>query len=321
MHSGPAPQTNSGASSRGRALRPYVFLVLANLFWAGNFVFAEGVVRELSPLQLTFYRWLLAAPLLIGLALVIERPRWRAALRHWKFQLGQSLLGVTGFTLFTYEALKLTSSVNAALTQAINPPMIVLCAALIFHTVPRKTTWLGLTLSLLGVSIVLLGPQLSAGSFSTESINGGVLLMLGAVVCWTLYSVLGRRNPSPPITSTAIQATFGVFVLLPVMAFTGFSVSLSAAGTVGLAYIVIFPAVLSLVLWNTAVRDVGPTRASGFLNLLPIFTAALAVTLGAELAWPQIIGGCLVIAGVFVTSRVPINRREVDAQTIGQTCV
>ncbi len=298
-----------------QTLKPYVFLVLANLFWAGNFVFAEGVVKELSPLDLTFYRWLFAAPLLIGLALVIERPNWRAALVHWRYQLVQSLLGVLGFTLLTYEALKLTSSVNAALTQAINPPMIVLCAALLFHSVPRATTWIGLAISLLGVSIVLLGPQLAAGSFSTESINGGVLLMLGAVLCWTLYSVLGRRNPSPPITSAAIQASFTVILLLPVMAFTGFAVSLSPAGATGLAYIVVFPAVLSLVLWNTAVRDVGPTRASGFLNLLPIFTAALAVALGAQLQWFQILGGCLVIAGVFVTSRVPINRHEVGVET------
>jgi drug/metabolite transporter (DMT)-like permease len=139
--------------------------------------------------------------------------------------------------------------------------------------------------------------------------------MLGAVACWTLYSVLGRRSPSPPITSTAIQASLGVIVLLPVMAFTGFAVNLSAAGASGLAYIIVFPAVLSLALWNTAVRDVGPTRASGFLNLLPIFTAALAVALGAELAWPQILGGCLVIAGVFITSRVPINRRETGVTT------
>ena len=31
----------------------YLFLALANLFWAGNYVFGEMVTREITPISLT----------------------------------------------------------------------------------------------------------------------------------------------------------------------------------------------------------------------------------------------------------------------------
>ena len=296
-------------NTAARRRRAYLFLVLGALFWAGNFVFAEAAVRELSPVLLTFYRWGFAAPMLIALAIFIERPVWRRALAQWKFHVLQSMLGIVFASFLCYEGLKLTSAINASLIQSINPATIVLLAAVMFRTPPSAKTWLGLILSLVGVTIVLAGPNL--GQLSPDALNSGVLLMLGTVVCWTLYSVLGRYDQSPPITSTAVQSSIAAIVLLPFAAVSGFAAPLTMNGYLQLAYIVIFPSVLALILWNLAVRDIGPTQASVYLNLMPIFTVALAVAFGAQLELPQIIGGGLVIAGVLVTSRAPINRREV----------
>lgn len=307
----------SAGTPAARRRRACVFLVLSALFWAGNFVFAEAAVRELSPLLLTFYRWGFAAPVLVVLAVMLERPVWRRALAQWKFHVLQSMLGIVFASFLCYEGLKLTSAINASLIQSINPATIVLFAAVMFRTPPSPHTWLGLILSLVGVTIVLAGPDL--GRLSPDALNSGVLLVLGTVLCWTLYSVLGRYDQSPPITSTAIQSSIAAVVILPFAAVAGFAAPVTAAGYLQLAYIVIFPSVLALILWNLAVRDIGPTQASVYLNLMPIFTVALAVTFGARLELPQIIGGCLVIAGVLVTSRAPINRREVFAPVSGDT--
>ena len=303
----------AGRLSAGRR-RAYLFLVLGALFWAGNFVFAEAAVRELSPVLLTFYRWGFAAPMLIGMAYFLERPVWRRALAQWKFHILQSMLGIVFASFLCYEGLKLTSAINASLIQSINPATIVLLAAVMFRTPPSAKTWLGLTLSLVGVTIVLAGPNL--GQLSLGALNSGVLLMLGTVVCWTLYSVLGRYDQSPPITSTAVQSSIAAIVMLPFAAVSGFAAPVTMNDYLQLAYIVIFPSVLALILWNLAVRDIGPTQASVYLNLMPIATVALAVAFGAQLELPQIVGGGLVIAGVLVTSRAPINRREVFASAL-----
>jgi drug/metabolite transporter (DMT)-like permease len=303
-----APALMSVGGSVSKRRRAYLFLVLSALFWAGNFVFAEAAVRELSPLLLTFYRWGFAAPVLVVMAVMLERPDWRRALRQWKFHLLQSMLGIVFASFLCYEGLKVTSAINASLIQSINPVTIVLFAAVMFRTPPSARTWLGLIVSLIGVAVVLAGPEL--GRFSPEALNSGVMLLLATVLCWTLYSVLGRYDQSPPITSTAVQSSIAAAVMFPFAAVSGFAAPLTGAGYLQLAYIVIFPSVLALVLWNLAVRDIGPTKASVYLNLMPIFTVALAVAFGDRLEFPQIIGGCLVIAGVLVTSYAPINRRE-----------
>ena len=62
--------------------RMYLFLALANLFWAGNYVFGEMVTREISPISLTFFRWAFAVLPLIALAWLVERPNWREARRR-----------------------------------------------------------------------------------------------------------------------------------------------------------------------------------------------------------------------------------------------
>jgi len=61
-----------------------LFLVLANIFWAGNYIFGKYVVAEMTPLQMTFSRWLIAVILLFPIAQWIERPNWREVWSRWK---------------------------------------------------------------------------------------------------------------------------------------------------------------------------------------------------------------------------------------------
>ena len=53
--------------------------VLAQLFWATNFIFAARLIDEFTPVELTTYRWLGALPLLLVIAWWLERPNWVAA--------------------------------------------------------------------------------------------------------------------------------------------------------------------------------------------------------------------------------------------------
>ena len=51
-----------------------MYLILANLFWAGNFVVGQSAMKTMDPLQLTFWRWVLAAAPLLLLAHFVDRP-------------------------------------------------------------------------------------------------------------------------------------------------------------------------------------------------------------------------------------------------------
>src|SRR6185436_9263781 len=135
----------------------YLFLALANLFWAGNYVFGEMVTREISPISLTFFRWAFAVLPLLALAWLIERPNWREAWREWKLHLLQSVLGLTGYTLLLYAALGLTGAVNAAVISAINPATIALAAAIFLHERLNRVQVLGIVVAFVGVTVVLTG--------------------------------------------------------------------------------------------------------------------------------------------------------------------
>lgn len=281
-------------------MTPFVFLLLATLFWAGNFLVGETAAGSMSPLELTFWRWTLAAGPLLLLASVIDRPDWRAALRQWRLLLLLSALGMSAYTLFLYAALGQTSALNAALITAANPALIVLLALVLFGQRPDGRAWAGLVLGLAGVLLVLTGGN-PAGLLALR-FNSGDLLMLASILVWGFYTILSRRVGIPAITSTALQAVLAVLCLLPAAVLTGAGLPEDGAGALSLAYIAVFPSVGSYLLWNLALRKVPPSTAGNFLNMIAVFTAVITVLLGRAVSGAQVLGGALVIGGVLLTS-------------------
>ncbi|WP_115717108.1 DMT family transporter [Gallaecimonas mangrovi] len=282
--------------------RVYVFLVLANLFWAGNYVFGKYVVAEMTPVQMTFVRWVLAIILLFPLAHFLEKPRWREVWRAWKVLLLLSFLGILGYNILLYEALRFTTPLNASLVNAINPALLALAAAALLGEKLSRINVLGLFISLAGVLLVLTRGRLL--QLFSISYNVGDVLMLAAIVVWTFYTLIGRRLQGiPPIAATAVSASLGMVVLLPFFLHSHFAFHLSTQATVGILYIALFPSVCSFALWNSAIRDVGAGRAGIFLNLLAVFTALLSLLVGQSINGPQLLGGALVIGGVYLTNR------------------
>ncbi|WP_166426740.1 DMT family transporter [Labedella populi] len=288
----------------------FVFLVLANLFWAGNFLFGSVVVDQLSPFLLTALRWAAAAPLLIVLAIVVERPRWRDALREWPMHLLLAALGLVAFCVFSYEALRHTTPTDAAVVGAVNPAIIAIVAGVIARERVGIRRSLGITVSLLGVLVVISGGD--ALSLLRFDVNAGHAWMLGAVVVWTGYTILGRRLVTGPVTASAVQATLTTVVLAPFVIPQLGDVSLHGPAIGGILYIAVFPSVLSLVLWNVSVKRVGASTAGVYLNLLPLFTALLGLAVGVPLSLATVLGGLLVIVGVTVTSTRRRTARGTD---------
>eukprot|EP01031_Cornospumella_fuschlensis_P049062 gene49062-60056_t len=99
-------------------IRRYSPATFAVLFWASNFIFGALLITQFTAIELTFWRWLGAAPILVILAIWLERPSWRAALVEWKLHLLQGAVGMVGYTLFLYQALDTTTPVTAAVITA-----------------------------------------------------------------------------------------------------------------------------------------------------------------------------------------------------------
>lgn len=294
--------------------------MLANLFWAGNYVFGQYLVVEMSPLQMTFFRWLIAVFLLVPLAHYIERPNWKSVWKEWKTLLMLAVLGIISYNFLLYEALQYTTSLNAALVNSINPAVIVLFSVLFLKEKIKFKNMMGLIISLLGVLLVLTKGQLHL--IFHNNYNQGDMLMIFAIIVWSIYSIIGRKIKTiPPIASTSVSVIFALLLLLPVIAVNGsdFNFNLSHQAMIGIVYMGVFPSVGSFIFWNISLRHIDASKAGIYLNLITVFTAIISLILGKSISIVQFVGGVLVFIGVYLTNMKERERRKTVEQVPVET--
>ncbi|GGH46706.1 DMT family transporter [Microbacterium album] len=282
----------------------YLALVGATLSWAGNYLLGVIAVAETDPVSLTWMRWVLATAPLFAIAQLVERPDWRAVLQSWPRLALLGLIGVAGYNLLLYAALDTETPFQLSLINAFNPALIAI-AAVVF--LGARLGWrgvAGILLALAGVLWIVSGGRPLAILEHPPRI--GSLIMLGAIIAWTAYTIIGRSGPRlPPISAVAVQGLIVAVCLTPFVLAQGLSLPQTTAGAWSLAYIAVFPSIVSYVLWNYALQHVPPAQAGVSLNLITVFTAIATVLLGMAITVPQVVGGVLVLAGVVLAQERP----------------
>jgi drug/metabolite transporter (DMT)-like permease len=281
---------------------PYIFLVLAPLFWAGNFTFGRVLSEALPPFGINLVRWSIACIVLVPLTLAREGRIVRPPSALWSALAAMSIAGIILFQSLVYLSLRFTTSTNAALIAATTPIITLLIAAAIGANRLTGRRVVGALLSLVGVGWIV--SRGSLGALLILSVNRGDLLMLLAAFLWALYTVLSQgvlRTLSPVATTTITT----LLALPPLILVGGYELMAQPIGTitpiivVGLLYVGIVASVAAFLCWNAGIRGVGAARGAVFLNLIPVFTASIAVPLlGEHLGVAQFLGGLLIISGV-----------------------
>ncbi|MEN1759977.1 DMT family transporter [Anoxynatronum sibiricum] len=282
--------------------KAWLLLILCNLFWSGNYVFGKYVVGEMSPLLLTYLRWVPATALLLVIAQKMEKPDWKKAAKSWQLLTGMAMSGIIAYNMILYTALTYTSSTNAAVVSALNPALLVLVSAVLLREKLTRIQSLGIFVSFTGVLVIITGGSLA--QLIAMQINQGDVMMLGAITVWTIYSIIGKRLAQvPPITATALSALIAIVILTPFAAPQFLTLhQLPPMAILGIIYIFLFPSVGSFIFWNVALREINAGKAGIFLNLIPVFTAGINLMLGVPVTLVQITGGLLVFIGVYTTT-------------------
>jgi drug/metabolite transporter (DMT)-like permease len=285
---------------------PYLFLTLAPLFWAGNFVFGKPLLEALPPFGINLIRWVLACMVLVTLTIVLEGRFPRPARGQWPGLAAMALTGVVLFNALVYLSLLYTTSTNAALINGTTPILTMVLGTVVGLERLTGRRLAGAFVSLLGVGWIV--SQGSLEALIGLSFNRGDLIMLIAALLWAIYTILlnrMRRALSPLGTLTIVA----ILALPPLSVIGGYDLLTHSLGpitpvvVVGLFYISVVASVAAFMAWSVGIRDIGAARGSIFLNLIPLFTAIIAVlTLGERLGLVQLIGGLLVISGVTLAS-------------------
>jgi len=303
-------------------------LTLPPLLWAGNAVVGRMTVPFVPPVLLNAIRW--AAVLLVLLAMgwhFIGSPAQRRQIRErWRYLAVTGLLGIGAYNALQYLALTTSTPINVTLIGASMPLWMLAVGALLFGDRPKGQQMLGAALSLAGVVTVLTRGQLAA--ITHLHFVPGDLYMLAASASWAYYSWMLARPPAsmsgdgrPMVVGPQgeirpwnwhelmlAQALFGV-------AWAGGAAGVEALVSshvlqingwvlLAIAYIVIGPSLLAYRCWGLAVGEAGPTLASLFGNLTPLFAAMLSGALLGELPQPyHMVAFGLIVAGILVSSR------------------
>jgi len=286
-------------------LSPHLLLTLCVLFWSGNFVLARGVVGHVPPLALSFWRWMLAAMILLPWVIGPLRRNWPLLRANLARMLLLALLGVSGFNTLLYLGLQHTTAVNALLLQSSMPVLIIALNWVLFRASATRLEGVSILLSLLGVLLIL-----SAGKplvLLSGQPNPGDLWVLAAVLVWALYSTLLRWRPAglEPLAFLGFTVFVGVAAILPLWLWElsqGASVQADLRTLSAVGYVALFPSVLSYLFWNRGVAEIGANRAGHFIHLGPVFGSVLAILLlGEVFAWYHAVGGLMVAMAIGLT--------------------
>ncbi|HSI42004.1 MAG TPA: DMT family transporter [Xanthobacteraceae bacterium] len=280
---------------------PYVLLTLTPLMWAGNIVLGRLVAGHVPPVALAWCRWTLATLIVLPFAWKALRQDAPVIRRHFGVLTLLSLSGITVYNTIFYWGLQFSPALNGLLMQSSVPLLIALWAFVISGTRLALGQTVGISLSLVGVLIIISrgDPAVLAGI----EFNGGDLWLLAAVVIYAFYSALLARRPAMSgLGFLAFSLGWGSVMLTPAFVWErihGPPLLLDALTVASIAYVAVFASVLAYLFFNRGIELVGPNRAAPFFHLTPVFGSALAIVfLGERPHWYHAAGYVLVLTGV-----------------------
>jgi drug/metabolite transporter (DMT)-like permease len=282
-------------------------LTLTTLMWAGNAVASRLAVGHISPMALTSLRWVAVCSVLPLLLRHELKAHWPVLRARWGFL---ALLGSVGFTAFNalmYLAGYSTTAINIGILQGAIPIFVLVGAFLAYRTPIGAMQALGVAVTLIGVAVTASRGDLDVLAGLTFA--AGDLWMILAGMFYAGYTVAIRNRPAVPglVFVTAV-ACFACLVSLPLLGLeiaAGHFFWPTQKGWLILAFVVVFPSLLSQIFFLRAVELIGPGRAGVFVNLVPVFAPILAVAIvGEQLAPYHAVALALVLGGIFIAERL-----------------
>ncbi|MBK5262120.1 MAG: DMT family transporter [Peptostreptococcaceae bacterium] len=287
----------------------YLLMVFAALCWSGAFIAGKLSVPYIPPFTLTFLRFLFAT-----IILYVIKKKVRIG-ENYLFKredlpvfLFTGIVGMVFYHAFFFTALKYTTAINSSIIAAMNPIFTVIIAYLFVKQKITKRMLLGIVISFAGVVLTITSGKLDL--IITLNFNRGDILMLTAVISWAAYSVFSKSKGGhiPAMALTYYSFLVCTIVCIPLVIWDKpwewiHHVPFSALWAV--LYMSLFASVIGYLIQQIAIKEIGPSRTSIFINLVPVFSIVLSVLiLGETLELIKIFTAAVIIIGVYICQTV-----------------
>jgi drug/metabolite transporter (DMT)-like permease len=293
-------------TARSRELKAEGMLLVVACIWAANYPIAKWGIAGLGIWVFNAIRFIVATAAVY--ALFRWRETWvplRAA--DWRAFLRVGIVASIIYQVAFIVGLKLTTAGNAAVILATAPLWTIFLQARLHPEQIGRAVWIGTGVSLLGITLIVIGSGKRLELGGTALI--GDLVTLAAALLWAMNTNLQKPLVArlPPLQVTLVMLAIGaggltLFAIPDAAAsfpprFDGFALVcavVSGAFSIGLAN----------AFWTYGVQRLGPGRTSNFQNLVPVLAFVISYfTLHEDLAPIHFIGAGVTIAGVWYARR------------------
>jgi len=286
--------------------------VLATFIWSGNFIVAKAVNKEIPPISLNFYRWLVASIIIFPFAFKKFKAEWKTVKQSWHYLFWISLTGIALFNTFVYIGAHYTTAINLALIGTTSSPIMSVLFARIF--LKEKVGWMkfaGMVICVLGVLFLL-----SKGNFKNLvhlQFGEGDLWVLLAAFCFAIYNTMVKKKPAAisPVNFLFVIFSFGTLLVLPfylwelnnTSAVDPIAIWWNSKIIFSILYLGLGASVICFLIWNMAIRKLGAGRTALFGNLIPVFSSIeAAIILHEEFTWVHITSMLIVFFGILLAN-------------------
>jgi len=282
-------------------LWPVTAIVGAVILWGSSFAGTRVALRSLDPMVLIWIRQIFAVLVLLPFTGKLIPRNYRKG--DWKLLLPMVLFQPCLYFYFESNALLHTTSSQAGVVAAVVPVLVALGACMFLKENISLKTVGGMVLSIGGVALLTLSQ--GTGGQASNPILGNTLefiaMIFGAANMVIVKKMSGRYSP---FTLTAMQMFTGFIFFSPAiipLLKTSRDVWTPELLTL-LVYMGAFVSLGAFVLYNWGMSRIPASKASIFINLVPVTAIIFGWVLLDEGLNPVQTGAAvLVILGVFLS--------------------
>lgn len=278
----------------------YCLMGFLVFIWGFEYVAAKAALNNIDPLNLVFYKYLIAAIVLFAIR-TVQGKRFTFKKKHIITLILCTISGEILYFFCEYSAMDYLPVSVISVILSFVPMLSIGIEAVVFKRRPNAMIVIGIIVCIIGVSMII-------GVDFEEILAGkwiGYVLAFGAVVFWNIYNFVTERltDEYEPFNLTFMQIFCTVALLLPYAIFNMPELSQFTGEVIGgVIYLGLGSASIGFLIYVLGITVLGPTPCSLFSNFLPITAAMFGwIFLNESLTIIQILGGAIVIsAGVVV---------------------
>lgn len=283
-----------------------MFLLITTSLMGSSFAIGKIGLNYISPLLLVGLRFTIAGVIMAGIVLLLKRSHPKKFKEWWKIVV-IGFFQTTGVMGAIFLSLRTITAGETSILTFTNPLLVVILSTIFLRTSYRLSQWIGVIVGFVGVFITL------GGGLNIE--QPGTIIGLLSAISWAIATLLLKKWGSTFDTwvLTAYQMLFGGLLLL-LASFTLEQVvfTLTPLSLFILLWLAIMASIVQFAIWFFLLQKEEPGKVSSFLFLAPFFGVIFGwLLLDETLQVTTLVGGCLILMGIFLVNWTRKVREEV----------